>query len=507
MNRKIEKECESSCEYILPDYMGDIKKLLASRARVIPTGKFVDGDSLLVSGSVEYEILYADSENKLTSVVTGSDYEMTVAIDGESYADAGEVYSVGMPLVRVTGPRKLSVRSAVNARLTVNDGKKEEIGGDAFSDGRELETLLSEVEYERCVFGKSHEREYAEEIARLREVKCEELEIVSSHARIRISDTHADTDCVSLKGEITVEGIIRNGDTPPFVVKKSFPFEERVDTVGAASGMFTTAEGYITSLSCSALAEGEECVIVANLITEYATSAYESYTEQVITDAYLKEYGTDNSYGTLRYQKVVERLEKDLDLCFKISRSDIGCTELREIMGMSIDLRSVSAAQSGNTLRFEGDAVICGVACELNENGKAVFLPIKQQTKFEADVNLTCQIPEEAVFDYTLTPTDISVSVDGECVFVDCRATVRASVSQPKEITYLRACTVREDERYELGRSRITVYYPTGEETLFSVAKRFHTTPARLAEDNGISESVFADASTSVLGKKRIIIR
>ena len=69
MDRRIQKECESGCEYILPDYMGDIKKILMSSARVVPSGKLAGGGNVEASGVVEYEILYADSEGKLTATI------------------------------------------------------------------------------------------------------------------------------------------------------------------------------------------------------------------------------------------------------------------------------------------------------------------------------------------------------------------------------------------------------------------------------------------------------
>ena len=104
MNRKITKECESSCEYVLPDYMVDIRKVLTCRARIVPGGSFVSDGAFEVSGVVEYEITYADSENRLTVISCSSDYSVTAAVDTEA-CDGAFAESV---IYLFSAPRNLS---------------------------------------------------------------------------------------------------------------------------------------------------------------------------------------------------------------------------------------------------------------------------------------------------------------------------------------------------------------------------------------------------------------
>ena len=63
-------------------------------------------------------------------------------------------------------------------------------------------------------------------------------------------------------------------------------------------------------------------------------------------------------------------------------------------------------------------------------------------------------------------------------------------------------------ESYKSEGAKITVYYPTKNETLFSVAKRFHTSTVKVAKDNGITESVFSEENSggSLSGVKKLII-
>jgi hypothetical protein len=65
------------------------------------------------------------------------------------------------------------------------------------------------------------------------------------------------------------------------------------------------------------------------------------------------------------------------------------------------------------------------------------------------------------------------------------------------------------DEEYFKDDSVVTVYYPDASESLFSIAKRFHTSVVEIAESNSISESVFSsfDAPLGGSGVKKLLIK
>ena len=68
--------------------------------------------------------------------------------------------------------------------------------------------------------------------------------------------------------------------------------------------------------------------------------------------------------------------------------------------------------------------------------------------------------------------------------------------------------SVLEKEVFESNSAKIIVYYPTEDDTLFSVAKRYRTSVLKVARDNGISESVFSSENPEgkLLGVKKLVI-
>ena len=86
---------------------------------------------------------------------------------------------------------------------------------------------------------------------------------------------------------------------------------------------------------------------------------------------------------------------------------------------------------------------------------------------------------------------------------------VRLHLSERKNVKRLKECNIVGDMTYSQSGAIIRVYYPEPEETLFEIAKKFHTTVAKIASDNGIDESCIGslDSSGESAVPERIILR
>ena len=508
MNRRYKKEVESSCEYILPDYMGDIKKILSSRAECIPAGRFLTDSGVEITGAIEYEILYADSENKLTAITSSSDYSVSIPTDAAVYVDCAQHSRVSSMNIRITGPRKISMKFGVETSATVTSSASCEVAGDAFSSDREPEHTTRVINTENSIYGKSVEREYAEEGERMRDVAAEDVEIISSSGRVRVFETRAVDGGVEIKGELVIVAIVRTPEQPPFSIRRTIPFEERVEIDGVTKDMQVVADGCVTSAVCGVGEDGEETVITVNAIVEFEAYAVENESVSVITDAYLLDAETVNEYADLEYTTLGSCQINELTISDKISREAIGCADARDILVMYADVRSASAENLGNAVEYKGEIAISGVACEINVDSTVTYVPIKMSRPFVQNVNLNCQNYANSIIDYSIQPVLCEGSFDADDMYVKCILKVKTKLSAPSKITRLATCSVGGDAEIMASASRITVYYPSADDTLFSVAKRFHTTAAKLCCDNSIEATASThDAPDSLSGVKKLLIR
>ena len=509
MNRKIQKECESTCEYILPDYMGDIKKILNSKARVIPAGRFKDGEQLEINGVVEYEVLYSDSENKLTAVQTTSDYSMNVAVDGDNYIDSSDATTASNLSIRITGPRKMVIKSTVESFVTITEETDFKVEGDVFDGSREPEYVKRSVEYAESLYGMSAEREYAEEAERIPGVSAEEIEIITTGASVRITEARAVDGGVEIRGEIIAIAIIKTPEQPPYTIKKSIPFNETISIEGATADMSALADGYVTSATCGVNYDTNESVVVVNAIVEYKAEVIENKTIDVVSDAYLKEQGTKNSYSEIEYRRADGASIGEMTVDLKVARSELMLDTVQSILCADAEFLISEAKAWHNGVKFEGEINISGIACEINADNSVGFVPIKIKRPFEENVNISCQIPENSQIEYTVSTVECVPTLDSDFLYLRCVAGVKIKLFADEKMTCLTSCEVVEGEQFLKNTSSVTVYYPTESENLFDIAKRFHSSVAKIARDNSIAEETISlpDTPSSLSGLKKIIIR
>ncbi len=508
MNKRTKREVESSCEYILPDYMGDIKKILTSRAECVPAGKFSSDNGVEITGAVEYEILYADSENRLTAITASSDYSVTVPASAETYVDCSQQSRVASLNIRITGPRKISLKSAVEVSATVTSTAASEVGGDAFGMDREPEHTTRVINAENSIYGKSIEREYAEEGDRLRDVAVEDVEIISSSGRVRVFETRAVDGGVEIKGELVIVAIVRTPEQPPFAIRRSIPFEEKVDIDGALKDMQAMADGYVTSVVCGVGEDGEDTVITVNAIVEFEACVVENESVSVITDAYVMDAETVNKYSELEYTTLGACQINEIVVNDKVSREIVGCADARDILALNAEIRSSSAELSSSGVEFKGEIGISGVACEINVDGSVAYIPVKFTIPFTQNVNINCQMPLNSCVEYSLQPVLCDGSFDSDDMHVRCILKTQIKLVNAASVMRLSECNIGAGEVSVPSLSRITVYYPDASDTLFAVAKKFHTTTAKLCCDNAIESTAAAvDSADSLAGVKKLIIR
>ena len=507
MNRRIEKECESSCEYLLPDYMGDIRKVLMSRARALPSGSFIADGAVEASGTVEYEIIYADSENKLTAINTASDFEVRIPTETDGCDGCEVECELSSLSLRVVGPRKLSLKATVSTEATVSESGAPAVLGDAFVGDFKMETEERSFFSESSVTVESEEREYAEEAERLPGVRGDEVEILTVSGTVRVTESQSVEGGVLVKGEIIIVALVRTPEQPAIAVRRVIPFEETVAIDGIGAGVDSYADGYVSSAVCAVNEEEDGCALVLNAIVKYRATVFENVEESLTVDAYSCERESENRYSELEYRELVEGRNFDVSLLFDMPKDSLGCADAAEILLAGAEVRSPRLSVGENGVILTGEVLISGVACENNVDGTKTYIPIKLSEQFEQNVNISCQNADNIKLECRAFAPFCEALLDAESIHFKVCVSGRALIERAHSCTRLCECNLLPDAVTAASPSRITVYYPTSGESLFKIAKKFHTTSAKIAADNAINESAMTGEGDSFDIPARIIIR
>ena len=132
---------------------------------------------------------------------------------------------------------------------------------------------------------------------------------------------------------------------------------------------------------------------------------------------------------------------------------------------------------------------------------------LKFSAPFSVNVNINCQNADKTRFETKIRANDVGASIDSEKLYASANLDVCVVACEEKCERVLASSIKCDDAPIVRHGSKITVYYPNAKDTLFSVAKKYHTSPTAIASANSLTESVFGDGVSSALsGVKKLVI-
>ena len=498
---------ESVADYSLPDYLGDVRKILFTDAALRPSGRFAGGDEVEFSGVVVYNVVYLDADNNLSSVEFTSDYDYSVKCSAENYKDSISNTRVSNYAVRLMGPRKMSARASLVGSVSLSECESLSVSGSAFEADNSPEVNTKTVKIRSTKLSELCERECAEQIARLDGAIADEVSVVYCGAEPCVDSVTADDGTVCVKGKLRMYTVLKNADAPAYEVDKTVNFEENLSFEGVNSDMYLTPELSVTSLKANINADDAGCEVVLSCIVEFCIVGDTNENVDLTTDAYLKSSPTENSYEDFTYYKLVDCCSVRGSHNAELDRAQIESNALHDIVFLTATPKVEHVQTEEGCVNILGEIRYSGVASEMLDD-KISYVSVKFSSPFAVNVNTSCQNLENLQVDAKVMASCASATIDANNLYATCQLDSCVTVCEEKRERVLASCSKSDGESYESVGASITVYYPTSEDTLFSVAKRFRTSSLKVARDNDISESVFAadNPDGKLAGVRKLII-
>ncbi len=497
---------ETSCEFSLPDYLGDVRKILLTDAQVRPAGKFSDGDGVELPGIVTYNVIYLDADGEISSAGFSSEYDLKCKYPSEGYCDAFADTELTGYSIRLTGPRKIMAKGNIKCNVKLVESVCATVTGSAFEEGNRVETATRAVNFENIGCSSVLEREYAEPLVKLEGAIADEVKVVYTKAEGRVDSISASEGAVTMKGELRVSAVIKNGDEPAYSVTRSIPVDETVPFDDVKPDSELLGKIGIASAVCSVNADDIGSEVVASVIAELSAIGTCNTRVDLITDAYMTACVTENIYDDMYFTELVAHGKERGGCQGEMLRSEIDAVGLREIVCMNAVAKIDSAEAFDNSITVCGNVQFYGICSTVNDDASS-YIGVKIDAPFKQNVKFGCRIPTNSLIEPRVEVHGVCGTVDADKIYGSCDVTVDASVILEGRERVLSSSVAREELPFERRRSTVTVYYPESGETLFGIAKKFHTTSAAIAESNSLSEAVMSGGSDSVLsGVRRLMI-
>lgn len=500
--------CDISGEFVLPDYLPEMRKLV--RVCLIPTApsKFISGNAVQLGGGADYHICYVGADGKLYGTAFPTEYSFNAPFDPDAEYDADEgVFACAdvcaeSVVGRVIGARKIGLKARLSAKILALGGVKvrpaEWMKDPSHSQTQKL------VKRQGC-FG--HLIGSNDEVI-LRDTVGDPdggVRFISADCSAFIEEIHGGEGYADCRGTVKVRYLLcRENESIPYVLEKRYPLSETVELEGMKEGAPCTAYCVCTGVDAATGTDGgeTECTVHMRILAQ----GFLPESVEYVSDAYSTVYDASAEKSTLRLPImngcVLRNMTYDTTLPLEKLNTQIG-------KGATVISVTASAATGEPEFNENGDKASVGGSVTFNilysvegDEGSTEIMSLECDTPFKIDGIDTDGIGKVTVCGATAFDPRAKIGANelglGCELAISCAMVSEASVECVSEMNILG----ERDEK----RGGISICYPGSEESVWSVAKKYRVAADRIMRENGISADLPADDKKSLENVKYLIV-
>ena len=465
---------ECSRDFILPDLYADIKKVISSSGSIYPEECFVEGNKVCVSGTLTARILFADDEGALRSVTFTQDYSGAFSLSGIENAD--EISVICSPVlesvsVKTVNPRKVSVRGRIDAGVKL--WKKTPSSPDSPTLECECdvtpEIRTSEIS---CMVPFSIEQrdlDISEDISFDGEID----EIIYCNGSAKVHESSFSDGSVHVRGYVNIYAVCLLDSSDIVHISKMIPFSNSL-TIDSSMGepSVLCALPYIRSLECET-SETDDSKIEIDI--EYALIVNGAFNVgcSYVCDAYMPSYEFEIESETVGFSSAPQKSMKNI----KVN----ACSDSALPEGSKVMLANVQAQIESTTHEEDKKSAIGSSFVNIvykNTDGTLSSLGLSED--FEIDLDDISDF-DEYVFLIQTSPASVKNDQNGVCAEYELEVNIIAWKNGSGEM--IRASRVISPETAD-NKKPFTIYYPSKDESLWDVGKKYNVTVSSIVAAN-----------------------
>ncbi len=465
-------------EHLLPDYEAEIRRLL--RVTVTPSlpSSYVGGGNAAFSGTLCFTMLYVSPEGKLCTAKTTGDYELSAPLDKEAdvdYADEILAFCDLTPeatVSRVLSPRKVSLKCRLRAKIRAygRHTPTETLSGNFSPEG--IERLADTASVARLASALSEDIEVFGE---LEPTRAGEPRVIGCEGCVHLSEAVSEEGAALCRGEVALRVLMDGEEGVPYLLSARLPFAERVEGEGFREGMSVRAYGALQD----AAAELQDGKIALRAALRLGAEGQENTPVSFTRDLYSTRHETATTYEKRRYPHAALCRTGNFtqSLYEPLEAYDIPADA--EILDLTATARAEDLLCDRGKWALAGETRLCLLFLTGGEY-KTAEIPLPFRYELEGE----CGKVESYFADIHMTGG--RARVDGARLAVDCEIGVSLRAGTVGEATVLKEASfgarVPACEDY-------VVCFPTPDDSLWEIGKRYHTPLARLRALNSLAEN------------------
>ncbi|TCO78733.1 DUF3794 and LysM peptidoglycan-binding domain-containing protein [Marinisporobacter balticus] len=475
-------------EILVPDVKPDISRILSVDGNINITSKEAVSDKIVVDGVVNFKILYVSEvgDYPIYSMNASAGFSQNIDIAGtvpNMDIDVGtDIEHIDFDIIN---ERKISVKTVVNLSGKSRDVSKIEVLR-AVEGLEDLQVLTNSIYYNDIV-GSNKSETIIRESFEIDENLPEIAEILKCDA-FAVEKEKQVTD-----GKVIINGIVKTNTlyvadddrNSLFLLKHEIPFTHFVEIIGTMKDMDSkvTLKADEVYTDVKENIDGDRKIFEIEAMVKIDATVSDVEEKNVVVDAYSPSHGLKMDKKVVAFYKGVGRNTSNMVVKEMV---DIPSNQPQIFKIFSVNAKPIITDAS----LVEDKTIIEGVI-----EADVLYLSKdkdQQAHSFHQEIPFRHFVEIDGVREGMKTDVDLHINdVDYSLINpeqVEIKVNVGANCNASKKIEMEVLVDAEElDEAVDLsGRPSITIYYVQPGDTLWKIAKRYHTTVANLVETNTI---------------------
>jgi len=481
----------------LPDYCPDIMRILKCIIHPNITNSKIVGDRASADGTAKITVVYSDEKNNICTY--GIDYpfskyaELSSAYDSASLICTCKTDYVNF---RAVSKRRIDIHGVISVRFKVCGTSCEQIITSAAGNDIQLKRKGIDINNVIAVTSKTFQLSQVENVG-------DSLpgigKIISYSGSPLLLETKIIKGKLLLKGELTVR-IIYSSDSEAnstAVMSCNIPFNEIIESADFNENCKTDIRMKLVQISAEPKTDNDGEYRYMNISADICAhvSAFEPVCISVITDAYSTQSEIDTKYNLMRFSKTVLSFN-DTAPCTQAI--DISAFKPKKIYAVSASTVESKCTFPDGKIMINGKIPLSFIV--IDSDGIPVFCEREAEFKYTKPIDIggraySCE-PQIEITGYSC-----NLSGDGNAEF-RAELNISAFVCCSIEEKALTSLCVSDACPKKSRKSSLTIYFCSGGENLWDIARRYNTTVEEIMEENELSVDYLENKTTLMIPTK-----
>lgn len=481
------KHTEVAEEFILPDYLPDIKRVIRADACPKIDGKYLSDGKISFDGEVACRMLYTDESNCLKAVTFTSAFSDSAEIVCVSSECIANLLPIPESLVcRAVNPRRVSVRMRIDTEVTVwcTRSLRPVLAGDY---GADTEILTEEVSCVKLICAGENSLNAAADIevdGALPQIG----NVIACDVGMSFFECKPTDGRVLCRGEMPItvfySSSTEEGESYTALFRK-LPIAQVIAADGAIEGYECNARGAVNEIKVNVSENGfgERRIIELDVNYRMYLNCVTNGSVVVTRDIYACDKDVEVKNEDLVFNRFARNYSTTVSVNHIGEAVDIFPSETETVLGVFSrpHVSAVKLEEDGKRLTVEGTAETGAVL-----KGADGIIGADYSVPFKVELEAS-GVPK--VFEYSCDAICMGARarIDGGKVYTDIELQINLMVLGSEEKNVLIEAVFSDKHNDESGNVGLRLFYPADGETLWSIGKQFGVSRDRIAEANGIN--------------------